>query len=65
MLLLGGAATTQALTGMDYRLASFLMPWGIILYTAAGGLKATILANYIHTMIIYAVLIIMIFVVYI
>jgi len=65
MLLLGGAATTEALTGMDYRLASFLMPWGIILYTAAGGLKATILANYIHTMIIYAVLIIMIFVVYI
>lgn len=65
MLLLGGAATVQALTGMDYRLASFLIPWGIILYTASGGLQATFLASYIHTVIIFAVLITMIFLVYI
>jgi SSS family transporter len=65
MLLLGGAATVEALTGMDYRLASFLIPWGVILYTAAGGLKATFLASYIHTVIIFAVLITMIFVVYV
>lgn len=65
MLLLGGAATVQALTGMDYRLASFLIPWGVILYTASGGLQATFLASYIHTVIIYAVLITMIFLVYI
>merc|ERR1712151_24884 len=65
MLLLGGAATTEALTGMDYRLASFLIPWGVILYTAAGGLKATFLASYIHTGIIYLVLVAMILIVYI
>mmetsp|Transcript_8018 Transcript_8018/g.11603 ORF Transcript_8018/g.11603 Transcript_8018/m.11603 type:complete len:728 (-) Transcript_8018:128-2311(-) len=65
MLLLGGAATVEALTGMDYRLASFLIPWGVILYTSAGGLKATFLASYIHTVIIFAVLVIMMFVVYI
>eukprot|EP00751_Fragilariopsis_kerguelensis_P006553 CAMPEP_0170807684 /NCGR_PEP_ID=MMETSP0733-20121128/32911_1 /TAXON_ID=186038 /ORGANISM="Fragilariopsis kerguelensis, Strain L26-C5" /LENGTH=705 /DNA_ID=CAMNT_0011162901 /DNA_START=124 /DNA_END=2241 /DNA_ORIENTATION=- len=65
MLLLGGAATVQALTGMDYRLAAFLIPWGIIIYTASGGLQATFLASYIHTVIIFAVLIIMIFVVYV
>lgn len=65
MLLLGGAATVEALTGMDYRLASFLIPWGVILYTASGGLQATFLASYIHTVIIYAVLITMIFLVYI
>ena len=65
MLLLGGAATVEALTGVDYRLASFLIPWGIILYTAAGGLKATFLASYIHTVIIFAVLITMVFVVYV
>jgi Na+/proline symporter len=65
MLLLGGAATVEALTGMDYRLASFLIPWGVILYTASGGLQATFLASYIHTVIIYSVLIIMIFIVYI
>jgi SSS family transporter len=65
MLLLGGAATVEALTGMDYRLASFFIPWGIILYTAAGGLKATFVASYIHTVIIFAVLITMITMVYI
>jgi Na+/proline symporter len=65
MLLLGGAATVEALTGMDYRLASFLIPWGVILYTASGGLQATFLASYIHTVIIFAVLITMIFLVYI
>jgi len=65
MLLLGGAATVQALTGMDYRLAAFLIPWGVILYTASGGLQATFLASYIHTVIIFGVLILMVFVVYI
>jgi Na+/proline symporter len=65
MLLLGGAATVEALTGVDYRLASFLIPWGIILYTASGGLQATFLASYIHTVIIFAVLIMMVFLVYV
>jgi Na+/proline symporter len=65
MLLLGGAATVEALTGMDLRLASFFIPWGIIIYTASGGLQATFLSSYIHTVIIFAVLIIMIFLVYI
>jgi len=65
MLLLGGAATVEALTGMDYRLASFFIPWGVILYTAAGGLKATFIASYLHTVIIFAVLITMITMVYI
>ena len=65
MLLLGGAATVEALTGMDYRLASFLIPWGVILYTASGGLQATFLASYLHTIIIFSVLIIMIYQVYI
>lgn len=37
----------------------------MILYTASGGLQATFLASYIHTVIIFAVLITMIFIVYI
>ena len=64
MLLLGGAATVEALTGVNYELASFLIPWGVILYTSAGGLKATFMASYLHTMIIFAVLITMITIVY-
>jgi len=65
MLLLGGAATVNALTGMDINLASFLIPWGVILYTAAGGLKATFLASYIHTAIIFLVLVICVYTVYV
>jgi len=65
MLLLGGAATVEALTGLNYKWASFLIPWGVILYTFAGGLKATFIASYIHTVIIFAVLITFLTVVYI
>merc|ERR1719316_2023849 len=65
MLLLGGAATVNALTGMDINLASFLIPWGVILYTNAGGLKATFLASYFHTAIIFVVLVICIYTVYV
>ena len=65
MLLLGGAATVEALTGVDYRLASFLIPWGVVLYTATGGLQANFISNYFHSVVIFAGLITMIFAVYI
>ncbi|CAM9320156.1 unnamed protein product [Chrysoparadoxa australica] len=64
MLLLGGAATVNALTGMNLNLASFLIPWGVIAYTMAGGLKATFLASYIHTAIIFVALLIFVFTIY-
>jgi Na+/proline symporter len=56
MLLLGGSAVVNALTGMDISLASFLIPWGVVLYTFAGGLKATFLASYMNTAIIFIIL---------
>jgi SSS family transporter len=65
MLLLGGSATVNALTGVPTDLCSFLIPWGVILYTAAGGLKATFLASYIHTAIIFVVLITCVYTVYV
>ena len=65
MLLLGGAATVTALTGFSTDLASFLIPWSVIAYTWAGGLKATFLASYIHTAIIFIVLITMVYTVYV
>jgi Na+/proline symporter len=51
MLLLGGSAVVNALTGVNIYAASFLIPLGVILYTLAGGLKATFLASYIHSVI--------------
>ena len=65
MLLLGGAATVNALTGVDTNLASFLIPWGVILYTAAGGLKATFMASYLHTAIIFLILVVCVYTVYV
>lgn len=51
MLLLGGSAVVNALTGVNIYAASFLIPLGVIVYTIAGGLKATFLASYIHSVI--------------
>jgi len=64
MLILGGAAVINALTGMNINLASFLIPFGIIVYTGVGGLKATFISAYIHTAFIYVILCIFIFEVY-
>ncbi|GJD10093.1 Urea-proton symporter DUR3 [Galdieria sulphuraria] len=64
MLLLGGSAVIAALTGMNIDLASFLIPLGIIVFTLHGGLKATFLADYIHTCIIYIVLCIFSYLIY-
>ena len=44
--------------------AAMLIPIGIILYTVAGGLKATFISSYIHTVIIYVVLCLFSFMVY-
>lgn len=51
MLLLGGSAVVNALTGVNIYAASFLIPLGVIVYTLAGGLKATFLASYVHSVI--------------
>ncbi|KAJ4802710.1 Urea-proton symporter DUR3 [Rhynchospora pubera] len=64
MLLLGGSAVVNALTGMNIYAASFLIPLGVIVYTLAGGLKATFLASYIHSVIVHVVLVIFIYLVY-
>ena len=56
MLLLGGAAVVNGLTGMDITIAAFLIPVGVMVYTLVGGLKATFVADYMHTVIIYVVI---------
>ena len=56
MLLLGGAAVVNGLTGMDITIAAFLIPVGVMVYTLVGGLKATFVADYMHTVIIYIVI---------
>uniref|UniRef100_A0A0E0MB99 Urea-proton symporter DUR3 n=1 Tax=Oryza punctata TaxID=4537 RepID=A0A0E0MB99_ORYPU len=64
MLLLGGSAVVNALTGVNIYAASFLIPLGVVVYTLAGGLKATFLASYIHSVVVHAVLVVFVFLVY-
>merc|ERR1719191_2259524 len=65
MLLLGGSATIADLTGMSTIWAAFLIPilscW---IYTMHGGLKATFFASYVHTTVIFLMLIIFTMTVY-
>ncbi|GMQ03920.1 hypothetical protein CsSME_00049528 [Camellia sinensis var. sinensis] len=64
MLLLGGSAVVNALTGVNIYAASFFIPLGVIVYTLAGGLKATFLASYIHSVIVHVVLVVFVYLVY-
>jgi SSS family transporter len=65
MLLLGGAAVVNGLTGMDISLAAFLIPIGVMIYTLVGGLKATFVADYMHTIIIFVVILSFVVAVYV
>ncbi|KAM7198472.1 Sodium:solute symporter family domain containing protein [Rhypophila sp. PSN 637] len=58
MLIVGGSATVNALTGMHTIAAIYLLPVGVVAYTLVGGLKATILTDWIHTFILLIIIIV-------
>merc|ERR1719238_2126711 len=66
MLLLGGSATIEDLTGVPKIWAAFLVPilscW---IYTMHGGLRATFFASYVHTSVIFLMLIVFTFAAYV
>ncbi len=64
MLVLGGAAALNSLTGINIYVAAFLIPVGVIIYTFFGGLKATFLAEYMNTTFLFAVVLVFVTVVY-
>lgn len=49
MLLTGGSAVVTSLTGVPTAAACFLLPLGVVIYTLFGGIKATFLTDYVHT----------------
>ncbi|KAG1894935.1 Na+/solute symporter [Suillus fuscotomentosus] len=55
-LLLGGSATVNALTGMNTTAACFLLPIGIALYVIFGGLRATFICDWSHTIILFIII---------
>ncbi|KAF2447621.1 Na+/solute symporter [Karstenula rhodostoma CBS 690.94] len=55
-LLLGGSAVVTALTGMNVYAAIFLIPVGVCAYVILGGLRATFLCDYSHTLILMIII---------
>lgn len=47
-MILGAAGVITALTGMNIVASTFLLPLGVMVYTVAGGLKATFLTDYLY-----------------
>lgn len=64
MLLTGGSAVAEALSGVPTAAGCFLLPVGVVLYTMFGGIKATFLTDYVHTVMILIIIFIFSFSVY-
>lgn len=56
MLLTGGSAVVTSLTGVPTAAACFLLPLGVVIYTMFGGIKATFLTDYVHTVILLVII---------
>ncbi|GAD98264.1 hypothetical protein AN7373.2 [Paecilomyces variotii No. 5] len=63
-LLLGGSAVVTALTGMNVYAAVFLIPLGVCVYVVLGGLRATFLCDYSHTIIVMIIILYFMFTTY-
>ena len=59
MLLSGGSATVNDLTGMNIVAAILLLPLGVVIYTLFGGIKATFLTDYAHTVVLIVIIFIL------
>ena len=64
MLLTGGSAVVTSLTGVPTAAACFLLPVGVVLYTIFGGIKATFLTDYVHTVMILIIIFVFAFTAY-
>ncbi|KAK9810614.1 hypothetical protein WJX73_004522 [Symbiochloris irregularis] len=58
-IILATSQVINSLTGINIVAACILTPSGILLYTTTGGLVATFLSSYLHTIVVYVVLIVM------
>ncbi len=56
MLLLGGSAVCNALTGVNIYASNFLIPLGVAFYVYFGGLRATLLCDWSHTTALIAIM---------
>jgi len=64
MLVVGGADTVTSLTGMPTIAAIFLTPISVTIYVLTGGMRASLVSDYLHTTVLLAMLMFFTFVVY-
>lgn len=64
MLLTGGAAVIENLTGAPTAATVFIFPLGVVVYTLFGGIKATFITDYVNALVILVIIFIFAFVVY-
>ncbi|EXJ82174.1 hypothetical protein A1O1_08243 [Capronia coronata CBS 617.96] len=57
MLVTGGSAVVESLSGVPTAAGSFLLPFGVVLYTIFGGLKATLLSDWTHGLVVLVIII--------
>jgi len=54
-ILVGSASAITSITGMSAYASLWLLPTSVVAYTLRGGLRSTILADYLHTFIIFVI----------
>lgn len=63
-ILVGAAASIESITGTNTYASLFLLPAAVAAYTLRGGLRSTILADYLHTVVIFIILFVFYFAAY-
>lgn len=60
-VLTAAAAVINSITGVNVYASLFLLPLAVTAYTLRGGLRSTILADYLHTVVIFIILFVFFF----
>ncbi|CAD6906933.1 unnamed protein product [Tilletia controversa] len=64
MLIVGGSAVVTQLTGLSIYAVIWLTPLSVAIYTLTGGMRATLIADYLHTSVLIALILCFAFTVY-
>lgn len=60
-ILVGAAAAINSIAGVNVYASLFILPTAVAAYTLTGGLRSTILADYLHTFVIFIIIFVLFF----